>query len=496
MMEEPSIHPSVLVDVKISRKGESNPPVFLVSKKKKYRVFSYCTSAVAKSLLVILVLIVVSLRGLVVAPTIVLSQDYTQERSALEAQLADLEKQIAAHQATIEQYQKQGKSLSSEIKLLNAQIAKLNLQIKAVNVSISSLDGEITQAEGAIGKTETQIGFEKEALSTALQRVYEGENRTVFQAMLENPHLSDFFGDLNNLVLVQDNLNNALAEYSNLRDQYVNQKTALALQREDATALRAYQATQKSTIQETQKEKNNLLAITKGKESQYQKLLADTQAKAAEIRNRIFRLTGGGELPFGDAVKLAAVAEKATGVRAAFILAILTQESSINGVIGTNLGRCAYNDPSVNPSGTVMSDKEKPIFLALMTELHLDPEKTPVSCPIVSDGSYGGAMGPAQFMPSTWQLFADRVARITGGNPPSPFNNLDAFTGTALYLQGGLATCKTIYSAMFSQENCAAAKYYAGSAWRSYTRVGSYGYRVAERAQGFQDDIDVLNSNS
>src|SRR3989338_6438446 len=142
-----------------------------------------------------------------------------------------------------------------------------------------------------------------------------------------------------------------------------------------------------------------------------------------------------------------------------------------------------------------MSNSQKPSFLSLMSALGLDPNKTPISCPIASDGTYGGAMGPAQFMPNTWNIYKNRISSITGGNPASPFNNLDAFTGTALYLSDGLVGCKAIYKTIFSQENCAAAKYYAGGNWKIYTRVGYYGYKVAERAADFEDDIEILDAN-
>ena len=104
-------------------------------------------------------------------------------------------------------------------------------------------------------------------------------------------------------------------------------------------------------------------------------------------------------------------------------------------------------------------------------------------------------MGPAQFMPTTWVPYKDKISAITGGSPPSPFNNLDAFTATALLLKDNLTKCGAIYSTIFSKENCAAARYYAGGNWRLYTRVGRYGYRVAERAQGFEDDIELLAKN-
>ncbi len=431
------------------------------------------------------------------APTlkgVVSAQTSDEERKALESQLAELESQISQYETTVEEYKKQGSTLQAEIKRLETQISKLNLQIKAVNLSLAKLDSEISSTQSQIVEIESGIELNKKNLSQTLQTLYENDDTNLVEVLFKNPKLSDFFTDLNNLLTVQENLRVLIQEITEARGKLIDQKEALALERADAIALKSYQDSQKATIQKTQSEKNTLLKETKGKESEYQKILAETKSKAAEIRNRIFRLLGGGELPFGEAVKLAQVSEKATGVRAAFILAVLTQESAIDGVIGKNLGRCYYNTYWANSSRTVMSNSQKPTFLRILAELGLNPDTTPVSCPIISDGSYGGAMGPAQFMPTTWDLYDEKVADITGGNPASPFNNLDAFTATALLLKDGLNACSQIYSTNFSRENCAAAKYYAGGNWRLYTRVGRYGYRVAERASGFQKDIDFLTS--
>jgi peptidoglycan hydrolase CwlO-like protein len=433
----------------------------------------------------------------VMAPTgnAIFAAENDAERAQLESQLQELEKQIAEDESTLSGYKQQGKTLQSEIDRLNTKISKLNLQLKAVTLTISQLDKNIKSTQNDIVDKEQNITDTKGVIGNLLQNIYEHESATTIEILLQNPQLSDFFGNLNNTLVVQDNLREQLEKVVALRDELVDKQQTLALQRNDAQALKEYQDSQKVAVQSTKSEKNNLLEVTKGQESKYQQLITEKKQSAADIRSRIFRLLGGGELPFGEAVKIAQVAERATGVRAALILAVLTQESSVGGVIGKNLGKCYYSDPRDNLSGTVMSNKEKPIFLALMAELGLNPDRTPVSCPIVSDGAYGGAMGPAQFMPSTWQLYADRIGGVTGGKPASPFNNLDAFTGTALYLSDGLTGCKAAYGAIFQQEACVAAKYYAGGKWRSYVSVGSYGYRVAERAAGFEDDIEVLNAN-
>ncbi len=418
-----------------------------------------------------------------------------EERQLLEKQLEELEVQIAADQAMIDKYKTQGKGLQSEIDRLNANVNKLNLQIKAVNLSIQKLDGEIKENQGQIKTTQDKMSQNKETLMQALQSIYANESSSLVEILLRKPRLSDFFGDINDLVSLQDSLRGTLEKVIVLRDELLDEQEALAIRKNDAAQLKKYQDAQKQTLNATKEEKAGLLKETKGNEKKYQELVKEKQKTAADIRNRIFRFLGGGELAFGEAVKIAQVAEKVTGVRAALVLAVLTQESSVDGIIGANLGKCYYNTPRKNNSGTVMSNSQKPAFLAMMSALGLDSEKTPVSCPITSDGAYGGAMGPAQFMPNTWTIYKERISSITGGDPASPFNNLDAFTGTSLYLKDGLGGCQSIYKTVFSQESCAAAKYYAGGGWRSYMSVGRYGYRVAERAANFADDIAVLDGN-
>lgn len=416
-----------------------------------------------------------------------------EERQALESELEKYEKQIDEYETTISKLKKEGGSLKSEIDKLNAKISQLNVKIKAVNVSIKKLDDEIKITQVKINSTEKDIDFNKKNLAIILQTLYENEKKGAMEVFLANNSLAEFFTDLNGLMELQDNLTNVVKKIVDLRQDLVDAKEALALEKIDATELKKYMDSQKASTQKNQSERNTLLKVTKNKESEYQKILTETKKAAAEIRSRIYRLIGGGELPFGEAVKIAQIAEKATNVRASFILAVLAQESSVNGVIGANLGKCYYNTPRNNPSKSAMSNSQKPAFLEIMQELNMNPETTPVSCPIASDGAYGGAMGPAQFMPTTWNLYKKDIAELTGNNPASPFNNLDAFVATALYLKDGLNTCKKSYSSQFSQENCAAAKYYAGKNFKNYMSVGRYGYRVADRSVKFQDDIDVLS---
>ena len=413
------------------------------------------------------------------------AQTDSEERAQLEAELAELEGQIGEYEVTIAEYRKQGSSLQGEISALQAKINKIALQIKAINLSLTQLTGEITRTSSRITDVESEIDLSKDALAALLRQTYVEDRRGLIEVLLAKPSLSDFFNTVNDLLIVQDSLRVSVEALAQLRDELINQKELLAMERADVESLKVYQERQRGDVVAARSQKDNLLAVTKGKESEYQKLLVATQKSAAEIRSRIFELIGGGQMSFAEAYEFAKYAEGATGVRAALILAVLDRESALGG----NVGRCEYDknpyypDRASNPT-TMHPTRDIPHFLAITKQLGFDPDTTLVSCPIPSDGAYGGAMGPAQFIPSTWVLYADAVSRITGSKPASPWRNSDAFIATGLLLKDNGAA---------SNELLAAARYYCG--WNiRYVCTNVYGRNVVDTAARFQQDINVLNS--
>lgn len=430
--------------------------------------------------------------NLVMAPTngdVYAAVDKQQERQALEAQLAELNKEIdVLDQQRIAEFKK-GNTLTSEIKGMDNKIAKLKLQIKAITITLQRVSKEITVTTTQIGTTETKIGLKKQMIANILQSIQQSEKRGILMTLLENSDLSKFFTNLNDLASVGDQLRVNVNELQDLHTQLSDQKETLSLEKNDIEQLKEFQVAQQQGIQQMKQEKDNLLKVTKGKESEYKKILAEKQKTAAQIRSRIFDLIGGGQLSFGDAYKFAKAAESATGVRAAFILAILDGESKL----GKNVGQCKYD---VNPyypnkasnKTTMHPTRDIPEFLKITQKLGLNPDTIKVSCPIPSDGAFGGAMGPAQFIPSTWVTMEAQVASLTGHNPPNPWNSQDAFMATALYLRDlGAGTGASLY-----QEKRAAARYYAGIRW-SY-HMNDYGAAAIDRAGRFEQDIATLTA--
>jgi membrane-bound lytic murein transglycosylase B len=244
---------------------------------------------------------------------------------------------------------------------------------------------------------------------------------------------------------------------------------------------------QKQQLTGTLSEQNSLLDKTKGLEANYTAQLADKKKQAVQIRSRIYELFNtGSQINFGAAVDIAKWASKLTGVRPAFLLAILTQESNL----GKNVGTCNRSgDPPEKSWKVIMKpERDQEPFKKIIAELGMDIDKTPVSCPMKDKSGkqigWGGAMGPAQFIPSTWMGYKDKVAAITGKSPANPWDIRDAFIASAVKLKSNGAGTE-------AGEWKAAMIYFSGGTNPAYS---FYGDNVLATAKKYQADIDNLAS--
>lgn len=420
------------------------------------------------------------------------------EQGQLEAMLQEYENQIAEQTRIIADLQGQGRTLQNEINRIDARIARINLQIRSINLTLINLDEEIVVTSDLIREKEAEIDATETTIAQALQNIYESGNQNFLQVFLQNPQLSDFFGNLNNLFLLQENLQVSLQKVVALREDYLSKKEQLAAKRSDAVDLKDYQEEQRSQARGLRQERNNLLRATRGREDAYQKLLVETRRAAAEIRARLIELLDIPEAPtLGQALELAQGVAQQVGIRPAFLLAIITQESAL----GRNVGGCRVVDFNTGEGvcvrlggicrsigqrapRTMQPGRRASDFLNITRELGRDPYNTPVSCWIRNyrNGDpfgWGGAMGPAQFIPSTWAGRRSSLEPFVQG-APDPWNIRHAFLASALYLRDlGGAT----------NERRAARRYFAGGNWH-ISEAAAYAAQVARIANCFQAFID------
>ncbi|KKU93190.1 MAG: hypothetical protein A3E08_00260 [Candidatus Wildermuthbacteria bacterium RIFCSPHIGHO2_12_FULL_49_13] len=415
-----------------------------------------------------------------------------QERAQLEAQLKELEAQITAIENDITKTQQEKDTLTNRISILRNQIRRLDLQIEQSNILIGDLRLQIGDTSASIERISAEIEQTKDQMAEVLRHVYQENQKSQVEILLTSATLSDFFTNMAALASLNVRLDELLSNMVELQDSLNKQHMALESEKEAEESFVKIQFLQKQESQGLQAQTQQLLQQTQGKEAEYQRLLADTQRQAQEIRSRIFELIGVPEAPtFGEAVEIAKWAGAQAGVRPALLLAILTQESNL----GKNVGQCYIADTASGASVGIRSGtrftngmhrtRDLPPFLAITQELGRDPLATPVSCPIPGVGGYGGAMGPAQFIPSTWMLYKGRLDGIVG-KTADPWNIRDAFLASALYLSDSGATTQS-----YNAEWCAAQRYFSG---RCSTTYRFYGDSVMNLAARYEQDIKTLEA--
>lgn len=417
-----------------------------------------------------------------------------QTREECENLLKEYEAKIADYEKDISETKVQSKTLKNKIAVLKKEIEKLNLQIRQSNAIIKELGIEITETESSISKTTLEIENYKKNLAVILRTVYKEDQKSYLEVIFAGDKLSDFFNHLSQLESLNLKNQEILGNIETSKTLLENQKKYLGEDKDDLERMVKIQLLQKKENEDTKTENDEFLKLN---EVQYQKYLKEKEAaekKAAKIRARIFELVGVPKAPtFGEALDIAKYVETLTRVRPAFLLAVITQESNI----GKNVGQCylkntktgegmvAYNGKTV--SNVMKPSRDVGPFLQITQELGRDPYNTPVSCPIASVGGYGGAMGPAQFIPATWMLYRSQVEEITGKSA-DPWDIKDAFLAAALYLAKYGATGK-----IYQEEWKSAMIYFSGTTNKKYR---FYADSVMKLAKGYEEDIKEIEAGS
>ena len=392
------------------------------------------------------------------------------EIDAKNRQIEEIQRQIDDYEKQIEGARNQSQTLQNEINNLNAQINQVQLEIKSLGISINKTNLEIGATETKIGDAEDKINKHKNALAQYLQIVYENDQRSLTEILLKNQNLSDFFNDLNSIQITQDNLKTAIDDIKELKGELEEHQANLEDKQAELERAKRLQEIEKRSIDSTKSTRAKLLKDTKGQESKYQELVKKSQKDLQAIKDQIGYLIQNG-VSAEEAVKYGQLAAIGAGIRPAYLLAELELESAT----GSNVGKCYIIDTTSGATRRITNGqvykkgihptRDLALFLNITAELGKDPFQTPISC----GSMWGGAMGPAQFIPSTWMGYREEVTRLTGHNPANPWSIEAAFVAAAAKLAKDGADSKTR-----AGEVAASKRYYCGNA--TSTKSGCVNY--------------------
>lgn len=370
-------------------------------------------------------------------------------KNELSRKLGEIERQVATYRDEIRRLGEHTLTLKEELKILEAEAEKNKLQIQALELTLENLQRESNELQEEIDLINKEIIQSKQVLSKSLRNIYQEDTRSFVEALFSDAGFSGFFDQVEYRQNIQQSIQAALA--STLEKKMLVDAKSEELDGKLASQgrLLALQELQRKDLERAQGRKAQLIQENLSSTFVFEEKGRALEEVAAQLRQRLYILHGlAKSVDLDEAFAKAQNVAHKVKVNPAFLMAILKVESDL----GNNVGGGSWR--------TDMHPRDREAFLRITQNLGLNPDAVPVS----SKPSYGwgGAMGPAQFLPSTWRAYENDISSITGHNPPNPWELDDAFAAAAVKLSRNGADRQT-----YEGEWEAAMKYFAGGNWRN-----------------------------
>ena len=360
----------------------------------------------------------------------------------------DIQKSLNKTQEQLEKEQKELQQSQSNLSVTQSQI---NTTASLLNKT----ETEIERKEAELENLKSRIELNKKIMIAYAQEMYYSDQEADWVLVLSDKKFSDYFENFDGMLSAKEKIIGIVEEIKEDKNSIENVKEELAEKKEEHEDLLVAKQAEKSEISQN-------IAIT-------QKTINELQAKLSKLRSALSSFLGKSfnTKDLSEAIKFAS---KKTGVRKEFLFAMLDKESDL----GRFTGGCTYQNTKVKPA-----DKE--VFKNICEELNYNYKKQKISC-AASWGGYGGAMGIAQFMPTTWIGYKSAISSYTGHNPPDPWNLADGVVGMAEKLKRAGAASK-------SKEHYAAKVYYCGGPSSAYwkTKCENYADTVIDWSEGYDE---------
>ncbi|MCL5090874.1 MAG: hypothetical protein M1514_02575 [Patescibacteria group bacterium] len=195
----------------------------------------------------------------------------------------DLQKKILEYEAQVELLQKQADSLTQQISLMDNQIRVTALKISQTEVQIKNLEKEIEVLSEKIVRLDGSLNFLSRVLLSRVTQAYKQGKLNSLGVLLSSASFADFINRYRYLQAVQLHDREMLLTMEQTRTSYDEQKQLKEKMQADLAKLNKQLTTQKQQLAAQVADRKNLLEETKGKEANYQKLLASARAELEAI---------------------------------------------------------------------------------------------------------------------------------------------------------------------------------------------------------------------
>ena len=215
-----------------------------------------------------------------------------------------MQSKIAEYEKQVVELQKQASSLGQQITLMDSQIKVTGLKITQTEAQIKSLEKEVEVLSGKIDRLNISLDFLSKVLLSRVSENYKAKRANPIALFFSSQNFSDFVSRYRYLQIAQLHDRELLISMEQTRLNYDEQKALKEKAQADLEKLNKQLVAQRQQLNVQVADRKRLLEETKGKEAEYQRILAQAYAEKAAIEKALVSGVKVGPVKRGDPIAL------------------------------------------------------------------------------------------------------------------------------------------------------------------------------------------------
>jgi murein DD-endopeptidase MepM/ murein hydrolase activator NlpD len=217
---------------------------------------------------------------------------------------ADIQRQIQAAQQERDALIQEQRKLLSELTLINSQALTLGTAVKSLDATrrkltndinitktkITSVGLNIRALQESMTEKAKQILIHRDAIATTIRSLHQSDSEPLFFSLLASAKASDVWRDRTTLAYVGGTLEEEIDSLREVREVLDKEKEARERSKSELENLDKELSGQKKIVEENKLAQERLLAQTKSKEAEYQRMLAENLKRQQEAEAEMYQL--------------------------------------------------------------------------------------------------------------------------------------------------------------------------------------------------------------
>jgi len=203
------------------------------------------------------------------------------------SQLDAIEKEIQKYQDQISKTSAQSSTLSGTIKDLNFTKSKLLKEKDLTQSKINATGLIINAISSDISIKEKSISNSRSSLSLMINSLNQSDNELLIEKILSQKNLAEASREYNNTITINEKVRQYITELKSSKEILNTTKINKEAEQKTLSNLKIDLSLKQKVVEDTKKEKDDLLKATKNKESQYKILLAEQLKRRDAFENSL-----------------------------------------------------------------------------------------------------------------------------------------------------------------------------------------------------------------